>query len=50
MGFYGKQFWRHVEDIDCTVEEMDQVAEGIFFVKYTDINLSGERGIANMTR
>jgi len=49
-GFYGKGFWRLNKDLDCTEEEMDTVVEGIFFLKYTDINLSGERGIANVTR
>lgn len=50
MGFYGKQFWKQTDELDCTVEEMDAASEGIFFIKYTDINLTGERGIANVTR
>jgi len=50
LGYYTATFWRDIpESIDCTPNQMDQVAEGLFFIKITEDGLTEKRGIANVT-
>lgn len=50
LGYLSKYFWRvDLDDVHCTLEDMEQVADGMFLTKFTDINPIPERGIANVT-
>lgn len=49
-GWYSDFFWReHNHEVDCTVEEMEQAAEGVFLVVSVYFNPVEERGVANLT-
>lgn len=50
MGFLSTHFWRsELDAVDCTVEEMNTVAEGIFLLKWSHRDPEYEKGIANVT-
>lgn len=50
MGYLSKNFWREkLDDIDCTEEEMDLVAEGMFLFKHSHKDPNYSIGIANIT-
>lgn len=49
MGFLSFRFWAtELDDIDCTEEQMNEVADGLFLIRYSDYK-TVERGIANLT-
>ena len=50
--WYSSEFWRHNLDIDnvpCTVEEMEQSVDGAFLLGFFFRNPVLERGIAGIT-
>jgi len=50
MSFLSYRFWViELNDIGCTAEQMNAVAEGIFKITHSDFKTT-ERGIANLTR
>lgn len=49
-GFFSKTFWEiSLEQIDCTADQMRQVAEGIFLIKHANNNMDQKVGISNIT-
>lgn len=49
-GFFSKTFWNtKLDDIDCTADQMNQVAEGLFLIKHANNNMDQQRGISNIT-
>ena len=50
LGYLSETFWRtRLESTDCTVNEMNQAADGIFLIKLTEDGSRDKRGIANIT-
>jgi len=51
FGFFSKKFWRtKLDQISCTADEMNEVAEGLFLIKHANNNMEEKTGIANITR
>ena len=49
-GWYSSEFWRqNLDDVPCTVEEMELSAEGAFVLGFYYKNPLPEKGIANFT-
>ena len=49
-GWFGFDFWRrYLEDVPCTLEEMDEVLQGAILVSVHFRNRIEERGIADLT-
>lgn len=50
VGWFSATFWRiDLDDLECTEDEMDLVAEGAFVTGPVYQNPVEERGIANLT-
>ena len=50
VGWYGSEFWRtNLDDVPCTVEEMEEAADGAFVLGFYYRNPVIERGIAGLT-
>jgi len=50
MGYLSTNFWReNIEDVDCTVEEMNEAAEGMFLFKNSHRDPNYKIGIANVS-
>ena len=48
--WYSAEFWRHnLDDVPCTLEEMDLAAEGAFVIGFFFRNPTIERGVAGIT-
>ena len=49
-GWYSDSFWRqNLDEVDCTLDQMEIAAEGIFLVVSVYYNPVVERGLANLT-
>jgi hypothetical protein len=50
VGWFSSFFWRiNLENVGCTVQEMDLAAEGSFITGPVYQNPIEERGVANLT-
>ena len=50
VGWYSSEFWRtNLDDVSCTVEEMEEAADGAFVLGFYYRNPVIERGIAGLT-
>lgn len=50
MGYLSTTFWREkLDDIECTLEEMNIAAEGVFLFKHSHRDPDYTKGIANIT-
>ena len=50
VAWYSSEFWRHnLDDVPCTVEEMELAADGAFVIGFFFRNPVIERGIAGLT-
>ena len=49
-GWYSTEFWRiNLDDVPCSVEEMEKAADGAFVLGFYYRNRLIERGIAGLT-
>lgn len=48
LGWYEHKFWEKVDDIDCTVEEMERAVDGYIGVTNTLLNEPSALSVANI--